>query len=369
MASSVQTGWKAYKLHDLGFVGRGKSKHRPRNDKVLYGGKYPFFQTGDVKAAGYKLRHYSQTYNEVGLAQSKLWHPGTLCITIAANIADTAILDIAGCFPDSIVGFVPDENKADVRFVKYSIDTLKLQMRNISRGTTQDNLSVDKLLLFDILAPDTSMQRKIASVLGAYDDLIENNSKRIEKLEAIARLLYKKDSAAIKKQTTLGSKVSVKKGKNITKATIKPGDVPVVAGGLQPAYFHDTPNTIAPIITVSASGANAGYTNLYYQNVWASDCSYIDTASTPYVYFFYVVLQDNQYAITHMQKGSAQPHVYPADLERLEIPDFSDSQIQSINQKLTPIYDLVGKLKAKNNKLTRTRDLLLPRLMSGEIEI
>ncbi|MEH7275928.1 restriction endonuclease subunit S, partial [Neobacillus vireti] len=101
----------SYKLNELGTVSRGKSRHRPRDDKSLYGGKYPFIQTGDVKKANFYIRDFKQTYNEKGLAQSKLWNKGTLCITIAANIAETAILDIDACFPDSIVGFIPDENK------------------------------------------------------------------------------------------------------------------------------------------------------------------------------------------------------------------------------------------------------------------
>ena len=113
------------KLDELGFVGRGKSRHRPRNAAFLYGGRYPFFQTGDIKAANFHLTEYKQTYSEEGLAQSKLWKPGTLCITIAANIAESAILGIEGCFPDSVVGFVADPDKADVRFVKYYMDTLK----------------------------------------------------------------------------------------------------------------------------------------------------------------------------------------------------------------------------------------------------
>lgn len=100
--------WKPEKLDALGFVGRGKSRHRPRNAAFLYGGSYPFFQTGDIKAANLLLTEYTQTYSEEGLAQSKLWKPGTLCITIAANIAESAILGIEGCFPDSVVGFVAD---------------------------------------------------------------------------------------------------------------------------------------------------------------------------------------------------------------------------------------------------------------------
>src|SRR6266704_642176 len=102
----------------------------------------------------------SQTYNETGLAQSKLWQPGTLCITIAANIAETAILGIPGCFPDSVVGFVADPDKADVCFIKYYIDTIKFQMLGVSRGTTQDNLSVDKLLTFPFRVPPLCIQRR-----------------------------------------------------------------------------------------------------------------------------------------------------------------------------------------------------------------
>ena len=118
--------WIPSKLDQLGFVGRGKSRHRPRDDAQLYGGPYPFFQTGDVKAANLVLTQHTQTYSEFGVSQSKVWEPGTLCITIAANIAETAILGVRGCFPDSVVSFVPDPCKADVRFVKYYIDTIKL---------------------------------------------------------------------------------------------------------------------------------------------------------------------------------------------------------------------------------------------------
>lgn len=178
-------------LADLGSVSRGRSRHRPRNDGSLYGGDYPFFQTGDVKSANLYLTEYSQTYNEKGLAQSKLWDKGTLCITIAANIAETAILGEQGCFPDSIVGFVADPEKSDVRFIKYYIDSIKLGMQNVSRGTTQDNLSVDKLLSFDFNVPCIVEQKRIAGILSAYDDLIENNLRRIKILEDMAQSLYR----------------------------------------------------------------------------------------------------------------------------------------------------------------------------------
>jgi len=191
MMTSFATTGKTTRLDDLGYVSRGRSRHRPRNDASLYNGEYPFFQTGDIKAANLYLTEYSQTYNDAGMAQSKLWDKGTLCITIAANIAETAILGIPGCFPDSVVGFVPDPDKADVRFIKYYIDILKLGMQSISRGTTQDNMSVEKLMSFDFNVPSLPTQRKIAGILSAYDDLIENNLCRIKILEEMAQSLYR----------------------------------------------------------------------------------------------------------------------------------------------------------------------------------
>ncbi|NBW80800.1 restriction endonuclease subunit S, partial [bacterium] len=183
--------WKTAKLNELGYVGRGRSRHRPRDAAFLFGGRYPFFQTGDIKSANFYLTEYSQTYSEDGLAQSKLWEAGTLCITIAANIAESAILGIQGCFPDSVVGFVADPKKADVRFIKYSLETLKAQMQSIARGTTQDNLSLDKLTSFNFLIPPLPIQKRIAGILSSYDDLIENNQRRIKILESMARGLYR----------------------------------------------------------------------------------------------------------------------------------------------------------------------------------
>jgi type I restriction enzyme, S subunit len=182
--------WKSKSLDELGFVGRGKSKHRPRDAAHLYGGPYPFIQTGDVKHSNLYVNKSIQTYSEAGLAQSRLWKSGTLCITIAANIADTAILGIDACFPDSVIGFVPDEEKADVKFVKYLFNTLQSRYQQYSQGAAQDNLSQKKLLSLKFLVPKLSIQKKIVHTLSAYDDLIENNLRRIALLEKSARLLY-----------------------------------------------------------------------------------------------------------------------------------------------------------------------------------
>ena len=184
--------WKPRRLDELGFLGRGKSRHRPRNDASLYGGPYPFIQTADVMAADPYITSYSRTYSELGFRQSKMWQPGTLCMTIAgANTAKTAILKIEACFPDSMVGFIPDKSKADLHFVKYSLDLMRQRFLSVSRGATQDNLSLDKLLSFPIPAPDVDEQRRIGAILSAYDKLMENSQQRIRLLEAMARTLYR----------------------------------------------------------------------------------------------------------------------------------------------------------------------------------
>lgn len=183
--------WEYKTLDELGEISRGRSKHRPRNDSSLFGGKYPFIQTADVKDANFYITEYSETYNEKGLSQSKLWHPGTLCITIAANIADTAILAIDACFPDSIMGFIPFKRISNVKFIKYAFDLLQRDCKQISQGTAQDNLSWQKLSTIKFPAPPIQVQDKIVSIISAYDDLIENNQKQIKLLEEAAQRLYK----------------------------------------------------------------------------------------------------------------------------------------------------------------------------------
>lgn len=151
--------WNDVPLSELGLASRGKSKHRPRNDPRLYDGDYPFIQTSDVKHANFYINSFSQTYNEKGLTQSKLWQKDTLCITIAANIAETALLKFPACFPDSIVGFVSDPQKSDVKYVKYTLDYTKRNFQKIAQGAAQDNLSIEKIEMLKLRVPSLPTQQ------------------------------------------------------------------------------------------------------------------------------------------------------------------------------------------------------------------
>lgn len=122
--------------------GRGKSRHRPRNDPKLYGGNFPFVQTGDIRNSDGFVTTFSQTYNELGLAQSKLWPEGTVCITIAANIAETAILGFPACFPDSIIGMVCDPEKTRPEYVELMLRYFAADLKEKGKGSAQDNINL-----------------------------------------------------------------------------------------------------------------------------------------------------------------------------------------------------------------------------------
>ena len=181
-------GWQRAKLPELGRLGRGKSKHRPRNAEFLYGGDYPFIQTGDIRYADGVITSYTQTYSDAGLAQSKLWPKGTLCITIAANIADTAILGFDACFPDSVVGFIPNED-VDVKFIEFYIRTIKDTLERFAPATAQKNINLDVLQKVPVpLAPLVEQQRIVAeverrlSVVGEVESAVEAGLVRAARL-------------------------------------------------------------------------------------------------------------------------------------------------------------------------------------------
>src|SRR5690606_33165280 len=175
--------WKVEMLEDVSEINRGKSKHRPRNASFLYGGKYPFVQTGDIKEANLYLETFTQTYSEEGLKQSKLWDENTLCITIAANIAETAILKIKACFPDSIIGLIPYRDKANVLFIKYQFDNFKILIQRLSQGVAQDNLNKEKLSQIEFSFPSIPEQQKIASFLSEVDKKIAQLQQKKSLLE------------------------------------------------------------------------------------------------------------------------------------------------------------------------------------------
>jgi type I restriction enzyme S subunit len=138
-------------LPEVGYMNRGKSRHRPRNAQHLYGGKYPFVQTGDIAQSNGRITSHHQTYSEAGLAQSKLWPEGTVCITIAANIASSAILTYPACFPDSVVGIITDKDLCPPEYVEFFIRTVRSELEQFAPATAQKNINIG--ILSNVVIP------------------------------------------------------------------------------------------------------------------------------------------------------------------------------------------------------------------------
>ena len=178
-------GWEEKTLKEISKdFGRGKSKHRPRNFEGLYGGNYPFIQTGDIRNCNHFITDYTQTYNDVGLAQSKLWPSGTICITIAANIAETGVLTFDSCFPDSVIGLVVNEKFADRDFVEYLLQFFKVKIQSLSNGAAQQNINMGTFENELFPFPKVDKQKLIVQQL----DALRSETQKLE-------VIYKKKLA------------------------------------------------------------------------------------------------------------------------------------------------------------------------------
>ena len=193
-------------LSSLGYFSRGKSQHRPRNDAKLLGGQYPLIQTGDVANAYTYINCYGQTYNEEGLKQSKLWKKGTLCITIAANIAQTAILNIDACFPDSIIGFIPDEKKANTLFVHNWFKFFQPILEEQAPAAAQKNLNGTTLGKVQVIIPPIELQNEFAGFVKHIDKL-----KFAENVSILKIICYAKNECCnkIEKDVVKGAKCQI----------------------------------------------------------------------------------------------------------------------------------------------------------------
>lgn len=376
--------WDYKVLDELGTVSRGRSRHRPRNDKSLFGGKYPFVQTADVKAANLYLTDYTETYNEKGLEQSKLWKAGTLCITIAANIADTAILGIDACFPDSVMGFVPFDGVSNVKFIKYAFDLLQRDFKQISQGTAQDNLSWQKLETIKFPAPDIEVQNKIVEILGSYDDLIENNRKQIKLLEEAAQRLYKEWFVDLRFPGYEDCKIidGVPEGwKKVSLTQIAPivtGKKDANFGTENGKYLFFTcaqepikaPSYSFDCDAVILAGNGDFNVKLYRGQFEAYQRTYV---FSPYesqnLYLLYYTVKDNMRQLFQGASGSTIKFLTKRMLEEIIVYIPEEGTLDCFSNVCEAYQRKIEVLKDQMNNAQKARERLLPQLMSGQVEV
>ena len=279
----------------------------------------------------------------------------------------------------------------DADYINYTICSnifAKYVVNYIDSESAQPNISAPTISKFVFRIPkEKDDQRRIASILSSLDRKIELNNKINADLEEMAQAIFKnwfvdfepfRDGKFVDSELgmipegwkvgRLGELCDFKRGKNLlTKNAIDEG-VPVVAGGLEPSCYHNVANTGAPVITVSGSGANAGFMRMYHVPVWASDCSFIDISCENF-YFVYCFLKVNSKLLKHAQTGAVQPHVKPSDIHDFELVIPDKESIYDFQDKVKPFFDKIASIQKENSRLSLLRDTLLPRLMSGELEV
>lgn len=295
---------------------------------------------------------------------------------------------------------IPKEN-ADKDFLYYllSSDAIKYAIANRAYGgANQVNVSPKDIMNIKFDIPPLKIQKRISLVLNNYDFLIQNNCKKILLLEQMAEEIYKewfirfrfpehknynfveakpygwiygnKSIMLIPKEWHFGKLNEIGKfvrGKNITSAEMQEGEIPVISAGIEPSGYHNESNVKGKSLTMSASGANAGYLKYNLDDIWAADCSYYQNEDN--IWFVYSSLKFIESAIKNLQVGSAQPHVYAKNINKLNIIIPEEKYIKMYNDFVNPMFEEIKKLNEKNKILIQQRDLLLPRLMSGKLEV
>lgn len=383
--------WEKIKLGNLYDIHNGLSKGRP-----YFGTGYPFLSFSTVFNHAFipdEIHDLVQSSEKEQKNYSIL--RGDVFITRTSETFDELGMSCVALkdYPTATYnGFTkrmrPKTDKLLPEYIGYYLRTpnFRNQFRAFSTMTTRASLRNDDLLSLAVPVPPMHIQHRIADILSAYDDLIEVNQKQIRLLEEAARRLYREWFVDLRfpghedtpitdgipagwTKTILNEIVQFRRGKTITQEQTIRGSIPVIAGGREPAYFHNMSNTEAPVITVSASGANAGFTQIHYQKIWASDCSFADDTSTSHLYFAYCFLKQSHSLMSNLQKGSAQPHVYAKDINHLPLLLPPQTLIQEFENAVIPFFHASKNCLAKIKLATEARDRLLPKLMNGEIEV
>ena len=253
--------------------------------------------------------------------------------------------ELAGASND-VLCFVA-KNGCLPRYLYYllSSDSFFDYMMAGAKGTKMPRGDKGQIMNFPVWVPAQNEQSRIVSVLSALDEKIENISKINHNLEEQAKAIFDDMFPGI------------------TDGDSCVGDI------ITPKTFHNVSNTTPPVLTISASGANAGYVSLWTIPVWSSDSSFIDSSMTGNVYFWYVLLKKRQKEIFDAQTGSAQPHIYPQHIAQMSLANISKQDIEAFTNTVKPIFDTIGENKKQNKRLAQLRDALLPKLMAGEIDV
>jgi len=315
--------------------------------------------------------------------------------------------NVGGCSADVICLRATDKVEPLYLFYLLSQDVFFDYVMQGAKGTKMPRGDRNQIMQWPVFLPSKQKQKETSSLLKSLDDKIECNRRindnlpwtlwmahvvlllsklKNDNLEQQAQALFKswfvdfepfKDGEFVESELgmipkgwkvgKLGELCQFKRGKNLLSKDAIDGGIPVVAGGLEPSCYHNVSNTKSPVVTVSGSGANAGFMRMYHQEVWASDCSFIDSTCDNLL-FVYCFLATHRRLLRHAQTGAVQPHVKPADIHDFDIVIPPADVIVDFQKVIAPSIQTKGKNEQESRRLAQLRDTLLPKLMSGELK-
>lgn len=364
--------WKECTISDLGTVIGGATPST--KDPLNYNnGNIPWITPKDLSNFnGRFISRGERNITEKGLnsCSAQVMPAHTVLFSSRAPIGYVAISECPMCTNQGFKSVVPNKD-TDYLFLYYLLIYNRNKIENLGSGTTFKEVSGNTMKGVQVYIPvSLQKQQAIGSLLGTIDDKIEENQRINDNLQQQAFALFDSMFPHISNGSkTIGDYITPKRGRNLLSKDAVPGNIPVIAGGLEPATYHNIANTTAPVLTISASGANAGFVNLWLNPVWSSDSSFIDFSMTADVLFWFVLLKKRQQEIFDAQTGSAQPHIYPQHIAAMPISELNQVSISQFITQVTPLFALIGANKDENERLASLRDTLLPKLMSGEIDV
>ncbi len=358
------------RISDLGRIVTGKT---PRTSNVQnYGGDIPFLTPSDDLSGKFASKTV-KTITEAGLSEVKncLLPSNSVCVScIGSDLGKVVVTNEPTVTNQQFNSIIPSKDN-DTDFIYYLMTVVGKHLNFLSKTSTAvPIINKSTFANYEIEIPSLKYQQRIAKVLSSLDHKIEVNKRINDNLEQQAITIFDNMFPTVASgEDVIGDIITPKRGKGLLSKDAVEGNVPVVAGGLEPATYHNESNTIAPVVTISASGANAGYVNLWHIPVWSSDSSFIDSAMTSNIYFWYVMLKKRQKEIFDAQTGSAQPHIYPKHIAEMPLGKFELSDVEKFTEIVTPMFEIRGKNLKESKRLAAVRDLLLPKLMSGKLKI
>lgn len=368
-----------YKLGDIVTLLNGRAYLMP---ELQDSGKYRILRVGNLSGG-----NDSWYYSDMELDENKYCENGDLLYAWACNFGPHIWREEKVIYHYHIWKLVENKEKVDRTYLYYYLLHQTPFYLGGVNGATMVHITKKNMEKKTVYIPSSlNVQHRIASILSTYDSLIENNTKRIRLLEKMAENLYKEWFVRFRfpghenvemenglpkgwKRGSLSDVCEFKRGKNITSSEMQEGNVPVISAGLEPSGYHSCSNVRGVNVTMSSSGANAGYIAIHYSDIWAADCSYIEESTTGNIYYVYELLNNIRTVINNFQRGAAQPHVYPKDVNRIKLILPSKELMLKANGRLEIMHKEIYNLQKQNSLLARQRDLLLPRLMSGKLEV